>query len=164
MDLILYYEQRATGVAEGEEKITLKALADKYKISVTSLQGYEKHTIKLLQVVRRASQTVGVSYLDVIVKTTKYYNHVEELYEECKKKGSLAERAAILEKLYPIALDRLQKLLPREDSDGIGPSPVQTGQVGSAPVPVSISLLNAIGSGQQQAEQKAVTIRREDGE
>lgn len=161
LDLTAYYQQRATGLAPGETRLTLEGLSKKYKLSTRTLQSYERHVLDLLQRVRDSSAAVGVTQLDVIARTSRYYNRVEQLYEKAEASGDLELQAMILEKHFPIALDRMQGLVPKAESEHLSGQPGRTFPGESqhkGGVNLNVSVLSAVAAAAKQKDD-AIALR-----
>lgn len=118
LDLMAYYKQKADGIPAGEngEKVSLASISRKYNISTATLQGYEEHVVSLMKQVTEASAVVGVTPLDYITKVQRYYRRVEMLADRAAKSGDADTEIVVLERLYPLALSKLEGLLPRSST------------------------------------------------
>lgn len=157
-DLIAYHQQQATGRLPSEGRITLEGLARKYKTAPSTLQGYHQYIEEVLQNVRQASEACGVSQLDVISGNKRLWNETLELLERAKKAGEFRDIAYVLVTIMPVALDRLQFLVPKNESaeltGGIRKQ-IEGGERG-----LSVNFFNAI-AGAASKPQEPVTIQRE---
>lgn len=158
LDLMTYQQQKATGVAQGEERLTLESLGRKYKTSPKTLQGWTQHVTEMIDLARSYSEAVGIAPMDFVAGTKRHYNETIELLEAVKEKairsGEFEEWAHVLQNVFPIALDRLQMALPKEPEEAPEVGANRAEQRG-----VNLQLINLI-QGREQEETPVVKLQR----
>lgn len=122
-DMILYRTQQKTGAAEGEDRLSLQTIARKYGIAVGSLQRIEGIVAEKAQQVRLFAEYSGVTQVDVVEGTVRYFQHIQELLGRVRRhsmqSNDYSVEIHVLTTLMPMALDRLQNLVPSSESESL---------------------------------------------
>ena len=157
-DLIAYQFQQVTGAADGEDKITLRSIADKYRISIRSLQQAHYEVQDRIRTIRKASELCGVTQFDIVRKTIDMYDRAIDLHERVRtiarrtnEYKDVAMEKEILQSLFPIALDRLTVLAMPVDP----PPKVGDAKDGNGLPSINVSIINGIQARQQAAPEHA---------